>query len=171
MCNPGALLLVRVAQTLTDREEKRHMANKQADAIKTAYRDTDAQNQERYTQINADAAEKQSARAREARIERARIAVAAGESGLGGLNAARLEGEAEGAYGRDTTRIESDRTAAERSTFLEMQGMRSRAQSDLNKLKYPSLVQSGLQIAGAYADYASEPKEPKQPGRKSGGVQ
>lgn len=171
MCNPGALLLVRVAQTLISHEEGRHMANKQADSIRDSFKAADAQAQERYGQINADAAEKQSARAREARIERARIAVAAGESGLGGLNAARLEGEAEGAAGRDMTRIASDRMAAERSAVLEMRGIRSRAQSDLNKLKYPSLVQSGLQIAGAYADYASEPKEPKQPGRKSGGAQ
>lgn len=173
MCNPTlALLTLRVVSAVSDHEEKRSMANKQVDAVKDAYRDADAQTQERYKQINADAAEKQSARAREARIERARIAVAAGESGLGGFNAARLEGEAEGAAGRDSTRIESDRAGAERASFLEMQGIRSRAQSQMNQIKYPSFVQSGLQIAGAWMDYDSATKQPKQlPGGKSGGAQ
>lgn len=158
MCNPQlALLAVQVAATASDHEEKRSMANKQADAIKDAYRVSDTQAQERYKQVNADAAEKQSARAREARIERARIAVAAGESGLSGLNAVRLEGEAEGAAGRDFTRTETDRASSERATFLEMQGIRSRAQGQLNTIKYPSLVQSGLQIAGSFAGYKAKP--------------
>ncbi len=154
MCNPAAALLVfKVVQTVASYEEQRSTANKQVDAVKDAYRTADAQAQERYRQVNADAAEKQSERARQAAIERSRIAVASGESGLGGLNTARLEGEAEGAFGRDSTRIASDRLASQRATELEMQGVRAKAQSDLNKIKYPSLVQSGLQIAGAFGDY------------------
>lgn len=169
MCNPAALLAIKTVQTLIQYEEDRSAANKQADSVKTAYKDSDAQAQERYKQINADAAEKQSERARQARIERSRIAVAAGESGLAGFNAARLEGEAEGAYGRDATRIESDRVAHERASTLEVQGIRNRAQSDLNRIKYPSLVQSGLQIAGAYMQYDEATKQPKTPGRKPAG--
>ncbi len=166
MCNPGALLAVQTAQTVISHEAQRSTANSTADAIKRGYEDQNAQMQERYKQINADAAEKQSARAREAQIERSRIAAAAGESGLGGINVARLEGEAEGAAGRDFTRTESDRAANERASFLEMQGIRSKMQSRLNQIKYPSLVQSGLQIAGSFAEYKSKQKEPKSTGRE-----
>ncbi|TAM46259.1 MAG: hypothetical protein EPN55_05825 [Gammaproteobacteria bacterium] len=166
MCNPAALLAIQVAQTVISHEEQRHNANKTADAIKDGYKASDAQMQERYKQINADAAEKQSARAREAQIERSRIAAASGESGLGGINAGRLEGEAEGAYGRDATRIETDRAGAERASFIEMQGIHSRSQSRLNQIKYPSLVQSGLQIAGSYLNYKKDVGEPKKTGRE-----
>lgn len=150
---PQLLLLFQLGTTLMNYVGQRNLAIAQQRNINAAYADSVAQTDEQIGQINADASEKQSERARQALIERARLRAAAGESGLAGVSTDRVVDEASMAGSRDKVRIEADRKDRVRSAEWELQGLTSRARSDMAQVRYPSLLGAGLQIATDYAGY------------------
>jgi hypothetical protein len=119
---------------------------------------------ERMKQINANAADQMSARARAALIERGRLAAAAAESGLG--DNGRIMSESLFNESADIAHLEANNSANLKQAGLDAQGYAAQSQSRLNTTVRPSLVTTGLQIAseGATAWDKTHPYDPKKPG-------
>lgn len=116
---------------------------------------------EQISQINAQAVDQMSLAARNALKEQARVRVAAGESGLGGITMARLENEPLFNLGTDIATLEANRASAVKQAQLRAKGIQADAQSQLNILyseaskrlpeptyNGPSWLGAGLTIAG-----------------------
>lgn len=109
-------------------------------------------------QVDAQASDSMGIRAREASIERGRLAAVAADSGLGGQGATRLENASRFSEGFDITALEQNRKASQRQINRQRDAVRAGADARLASLPQPSLLGTGLQIAGAVANY-----EAKQP--------
>jgi hypothetical protein len=126
-------------------------AKAQNAAIEEGYAQQMVTVQEQYRQINAQSAEQMTERARAAMIEQSRLRVIAGESGIsGGVSEDRIMRESKFNEGTDMATIEANRANNLKQTHLEAQGMRAGSVKQLSQVKQPSLIGSGLQIAGIY---------------------
>ncbi|SET61179.1 hypothetical protein SAMN05216412_11031 [Nitrosospira multiformis] len=110
-----------------------------------------------YDQTNKQAIDEMSARAREAMIESARLRAFSGESGLAGISNERIKNESAFNLGTDISSIESNRQASLRQLHQEGKGVRAQTTSKINEVvkNRPSLIGTGLQIAGVAANTAS----------------
>lgn len=110
-------------------------------------------------QIQAQATDSMSDRAREAMIERGRLRVVNGESGLTGNSSDQQERQSYFNEATDMARIEGNRGAQQNQAALGAKGVTAQTNSRLNNIKQPSLIGTGLQIAGsaagAYGNYSS----------------
>jgi hypothetical protein len=135
-------------------------ASKAADKQDDANRDNYAQQSEaasrQYAETNKQAAQEMSQRAHEGMVERARLRVISGESGLSGVTTDKIAGESDFNQGTDIASIESNRRAQNLQTQSNANGLRATTQSRLAAISRPSLLGTGLQIAGAGADYYGE---------------
>jgi opacity protein-like surface antigen len=128
-------------------------ARAQNKAIEEGYAQQMETVQEQYKQIDAQAAQQMSERGLEAMKERARLRVIAGESGaLGGVSNERIMNESKFNEGTDIATIEANRSNNLKQTHLEAKGIRAGSVKQLSQVKQPSLIGTGLQIAGIYAD-------------------
>ena len=103
-------------------------------------------------QVNKQATDEMSVRAREAMIETARLRVLGGESGLAGGSNDRIENESQFNLGTDIASIESNRRNSLNQLHQEGKAIRASGQGQINTIKRPSLIGTGLQIAGAAID-------------------
>lgn len=111
---------------------------------------------ERYNQINQQASKDMGERAREARIEMARLRAVGAESGLGGLTQGRMERESAFLAGSDMATIESNRVNALAQSLSEGQGASLESKARLGAVNSPSGLGAGLQIANAgFSKYLS----------------
>lgn len=133
-------------------------AQAQQDAIEAAYSAQTQQLADRYEQINQNATDQVSERSREARAELARIRVAGAESGLGGVSQQRIEGESEMLRGMDIASIEGNRKNALKAAQYGGQTAQLEGNARLAAVRKPSLVGTGLQIAGSVIE-KQKPKE------------
>lgn len=141
-------------------------AHAQEDAIRQGYQTQMEQTQLQQTQQNQQATDKMSERALEAHREMSRLSVIAGESGtMGGTNDRVIRESAFNA-GQDMATIEANRAAGIKQTQTEAEGLRARATSNLNSIKQPSLIGTGLQIAGAFADAGARTQSNRVPTAK-----
>jgi ribosomal protein L29 len=124
-------------------------ADAQQDAIEAAYNAQTQQLADRYEQINQNSTDQVSERTREARAELARIRVAGAESGLGGVSQQRIEGESEMLRGTDIASIEGNRKNALKAAQYGGQSAQLEGNARMAAVRRPSLVGTGLQIAGA----------------------
>lgn len=110
-----------------------------------------------YDQTNKQAIDEMSARAREAMIESAKLRAFSGESGLAGISNERIQNESGFNLGTDISSIESNRQASLRQLHQEGRGVRAQTTSKMNEVmkNRPSLIGTGLQIAGVAASAAS----------------
>ena len=99
-------------------------------------------------ELNEDAAQQTSEATLEARKKRAALRVAAGESGLTGNFIEALEGGVQADLGTARARIEKQRQRNQKQIEREKGGVKSRTQGALNSVERPSIVGTGLQIAG-----------------------
>jgi hypothetical protein len=77
-----------------------------------------------------------------------------GESGIGGgVSEDRIMNESRFNEGTDMATIEANRMSNLKQTELEAKGMRAGSVRQLSQVKQPSLIGSGLQIAGIYTDH------------------
>lgn len=111
-----------------------------------------------YDQTNKQATDEMSARAREAQIETARLRVLGGESGLSGGSNDRIENESQFNKGTDIAALESNRRNSLTQLYQEGRAIRGDQQARINSIKRPSLIGTGLQIAGAATDAAATHK-------------
>lgn len=103
---------------------------------------------ERMKQINANAADQMSQRARAALIERGRLDAAAADSGLGD-NSGRTMFESLFNESTDVAHLQSNNAANLRQAGADALGYTAQVQSNINRVARPSLVDAGLQIGGA----------------------
>jgi hypothetical protein len=127
-------------------------ANAQKKAIEQGYAQQMQGVQQQYDQINAQAAQQMSERGLEAMKERSRLRVLAGESGVSGISEDRIMNESRFNQGTDMATIEANRANNLKQTKMDAEGMRAGQMRQLSQIKQPSLIGSGLQIAGIYVD-------------------
>ena len=111
--------------------------------------------QTQYDQTNKQAIDEMSVRARESMVESARLRAFSGESGLAGISNDRIQSESAFNLGTDISSIESNRQASLRQLYQEGREDRARSTSRINDIRRPSLIGTGLQIAGVAANTAS----------------
>lgn len=141
---------------------QRQAANAQTAALHAGNAQTQRQLEEQARQINAQTTAEQVDLQRESMKRRGAMRVAAGEAGLSGLVLSSIlqaeSAETGIAYGRNAT---NNRNARGQNAETR-RGSNARTQSSINQIKRPSLIATGLQIAGAAADqFATIPAAPK----------
>jgi hypothetical protein len=152
MCEAATILAI--ASTVATTAATASSARAQTKAIEQGYAQQMETVQEQYKQIDAQASQQMTERAREAMKERARLRVIAGEFGIGGgVSEDRIMNESRFNEGTDMATIEANRMSNLKQTELEAKGMRAGSVRQLSQVKQPSLIGSGLQIAGIYADH------------------
>ena len=159
MCIPlviaGATLAIGAATAVTSHMQQAKQAKDTERAIKENYSQQMDSLQLQYDQTNKQATDEMSVRAREAMIESARLRAISGESGLAGISNDRIQNESMFNLGTDIASIESNRQASLKQLHQEGKAIRSGNQSQINQIKRPSLIGTGLQIAGSAMDSAS----------------
>lgn len=162
MCDPitlaGMSLAVGVASSVAGFVQQSSQVNKRDKAIKTDYAQQTEALKLQYDQTQKQATDEMSERAREAMIERARLRVIGGESGLTGGSNDRIENESQFNLGTDIASIESNRQNSMRQLGEEGKQLRAGSQTQINQVKRPSLIGTGLQIAGSAVDAATTHK-------------
>lgn len=106
-------------------------------------------------QVNKNSTDQMSQRAREAQIESARLRAVNGESGLAGSSNDRVLNESRFNFGTDIASIESNRSAQQKQLIQEAKSIRAGTQTAMSQIQRPSLIGTGLQIAGAAVSSAS----------------
>ena len=115
----------------------------------------------RTTEVNEATAENVSARSREAMIERGRLAAIAASSGTTGASRDRLEDASRFAEGSDIKTLERNRVRNINQLIDEARGVNLQADSALGAIKQPSLIGTGLQIAGTAVNEYNKNEERK----------
>lgn len=163
MCSP--MLAITAASAVMGYVQQSQMASAQTSAINASVQAQNDATARQYQQTQEQAAQDVSERAKEAMVERARLRVFAGESGLSGASVDRLGNISRMNEGTDLTTIESNRKNTLEQLHLEARGASAKAQSSLNSITQPNLIGSGLQIAGAYVKDKTEAERIKSIGR------
>lgn len=155
MCDVAtAALVVGVLTTGVSYRAAENNAKAQTEAL---LRNRDAEQETldlRQMQINANAADQTSERHRQALVERGRLRTAAGESGLFD-NSGRMLFESFFNEGTDVASIESNRRAGSDQNVLSKRSVDATTKSRFNSIERPSIIGSGLQIAGHGVTYAA----------------
>lgn len=156
------MLIISAVSAVATYAQANQAANRQNSALAQAAIVNNEAATEQYRQIDAQATDNMSARAREAMIEQARLRVVSGETGLAGVSADRLTQESKFNEGTDLASIASNRTNTLNQAYLEARGGAASMQSKANSINRPSLLGTGLQIAGAAASYGAETERLKR---------
>jgi hypothetical protein len=141
-----ALTALSIGSTALSFLDQRQQANAQVNAIEDSWNAQIPMVHDQIGQINDNAEDQMSQRAREALIERGRIRAIQGESGLIGNTQDRIVGESYFNEATDMASIESNRKNQVMQTINEANGNRASAQSKINTVKQPSLIGAGLMI-------------------------
>lgn len=145
--------------------EQNKAAAKTEDNANKAYALQLSELQDRYEQINQNSKDQMSERAREARIELARIRAVGAESGLSGVSQDRLERESEFLAGSDVALIETNRANSMKQAANEAKGIGLEHDARLSSIQRPSMFGTGLQIAQAgvqaYSGYRQATDTPR----------
>lgn len=102
-------------------------------------------------EINASAEQEIGKRVRQARAERARMRVAAGEAGVSGRSVTEM-------LQNNKLKEELDSSTIRKQAGFEQRGSQSRASMASSRIKSPNLALAGLQIGGAVQDYRENSK-------------
>lgn len=124
-------------------------ASRQSDAAQAAYdaQVTDTKNQ--MTQQGQAAAEQMSERARQAMIETGHLQALATDSGTnGGGSNDRVTNEANFNAGQDIAAMQANASSQQRQALAGLRGDYAQAASRMASVQQPSLIGTGLQIAG-----------------------
>ncbi len=120
--------------------------------------------QDQIGQIQNQAAIDMSERAKVALQERARLRVAAGEFGVGGISPDIAEKRSLFSEGYDLSTIDNNRTAAQRQAVREGRSAQARTLTGIYQNRAPDALASSLTIASNVAGIkASQPTTPKKP--------
>jgi hypothetical protein len=167
MCIPAAAagLIISTVSAAVSYVQQDRTARQHTRAIYEADRANLDSSLEQERQVNSQATDQKSQRTREAMIERGRLRVIAAESGLeGGLD--RIERASMFNEGYDIASIESNRMNAVAQVRAERAAGRTLTGIRLASVQRPSLVGTGLQVAGAVAEYGAAQERTR---RRTGG--
>lgn len=143
------MMAIAAASAAAGAEQQHEMANRQENAAQAAY-DADA-NQTRAIQAQqtASATEQMSERARQAMVETGHLQALAADSGTnGGGSNDRVTNEANFNAGQDIAAMQANASSAQRQLVSQLNGSYAQAQSRVASVQQPSLIGTGLQIAG-----------------------
>lgn len=171
MCDPVTIgvasLAIGTASAGMSFMQQSQQASARDKAIKANYSQQMDTFKVQQAQVNKQATDEMSARARENQIEAARLRVVNGESGLFGNTNDRILGESYFNLGSDVASIESNRAAQQKQLTQEAKSIRAGTQSQMSQVTRPSLIGTGLQIAAGATDAATIYKGLKAPRSKT----
>jgi len=125
-------------------------SRRQEHAAQEAYDSQVLQTKNEMTQQNQAAAEQMSERARQAMIETGHLQALAADSGTnGGGSNDRVGNEADFNAGQDIATMQANASSQQRQMVNQLQGNYSQAVSRTASIQQPSLIGTGLQIAGS----------------------
>lgn len=145
---------VAVAGAVAGYAQAQNQAEKQEAGIRQGYAANLNQLQVQQTQINQQATDKASAASLEALRETGRLRAIGGDAGALGSSFDRQTNEVEMNTGQNIAAIEANRVSAASQSSAEGAAAQARATLQLNSIKQPSLIGTGLQIAGVGMDAA-----------------
>jgi hypothetical protein len=158
MCDPVSIgLAISVVSAGASYVQGQQQLEASAEAANDATELSYAQNAERQEQINDQSALDKSERTKQGMLERAKVATIAGESGALGLSSDRLIADSFMQEGTDIASLEKNRMNGQSQTNWANRQAESSAKSEINRAEAaaPSLLQTGLQIGGEYAQFKS----------------
>ena len=165
MCPPLVLAGIAIAVSAASAGLSYMQQSKQADRQEAAVNENYNQQMETYKvqqgQEQKSATDEMSARARQSMIESSRLKAVSGESGLAGHSIDRAQNESQFNLGTDLTSIENNRMSTQKQLYQNAMGIRGSANSQLAQIVHPSLIGTGLQIAGDAAGIASNYQQTK----------
>jgi hypothetical protein len=154
---------VGAASALAAHSGQRQMAKAQERSTMAAYHNGVAQLENQRREQGVQTQTQMSERARQAMLERGRLRAASAEGGAGGNSIDRIMGSNEFALGQDLAMMSENSRNTARQSAQEGMGMQAQAQSRLNQIERPSILNTGLQIAGIGMSAASDYKKIKKP--------
>ncbi len=154
MCLPVAILAVQAAAAVASTVAASDAARSNAHLAEQSAALQNSAIQDQRTQTNAQAADQMNERAKQAMRDAGTLNTIFADSGLSGNTQDRLVTESAATASQDIATMERNRAAGITQTSEEAAGVRARAQSQINSVRQPSLIGTGLQIAGAGLDYA-----------------
>lgn len=178
MCEPASLSLstmtiasmaMSAATAVASYVGQSQAASRQSDAAQAAYdaQVTDTKNQ--MTQQSQAAAEQMSDRARQAMIETGHLQALAADSGTnGGGSNDRVTNEANFNAGQDIAAMQANASSQQRQAVSALRGDYAQAASRTASIQQPSLIGTGLQIAGGALNAYTNQESIKN--RVTGGV-
>jgi hypothetical protein len=125
-------------------------ADRQASAAQSAYDSSVVQIKNQQVEQSQAASAQMSERARQALVETSHLQALSNESGTnGGGSNDRVTNEANFNAGTDIATMENSASSQQRSLAGQAQGAYSTASQRMSSIQQPSLIGTGLQIAGA----------------------
>lgn len=153
MCDPTTLMAASFAISAVSAgvqyRQGNRAAKQQAEDIRKSAELQNIQTAQVYEQQNQASMEETSQRHVQWLQELGRLRTVGAESGLMGATEQRLENEASAAAERDIATIEANRLKGTQQTASTGVAQSRQATADLNSIRRPSLIGTGLQIAGA----------------------
>jgi len=147
---------LQIGQTLYQANQQNKLADRQEQAINQNQILANAQVSQQYDQQNREAMNQQSQRYQEYLVDMGRLRAAGAESGLFGNTNERLADVTTNKAEQDMATIESNRQAATQNTNYQGQSSYRKSQGQLANIQRPTIIGTGLQIAGAVTNaYAS----------------
>lgn len=158
MCYPALIgLAISAVSAGVSYSEGNKSAKRQEQAMQSSAEMENIQTSQLYEQQNQAAMDESSQRHIEWLRELGRMKTAGAETGLMGATENRLERESEATAQRDIATIEANRLKSGQQAGSQAVAGNRRIKADMAGIKRPSLVGTGLQIAGAgvsaYSDY------------------
>jgi hypothetical protein len=152
MCEPATLLAIgtaiSAATAVSSYQGQKKSAQAQTKAIQEGHNTANAQLEEQRRQQNVQARTDMSERAKQAMTERARLRAASAEGGLMGNSLDQIFGNQAFNTNQDLAMMTENARNVGRQSTMEGIGMASAAQGRMNQVQHPSLLNTGLQIAG-----------------------
>lgn len=178
MCEPTSLTLstmtiasmaMSAATAAATYVSQSQAAKRQGDAAQAAYDSQVTQTKNEMTQQTQAAAEQMSERARQAMIETGHLQALAVDSGTnsGGSND-RVTSEANFNAGQDIAAMQANASSQQRQMVSALRGDYAQASSRMASVQQPSLIGTGLQIAGGALNAYTSQESIKN--RVTGGV-
>lgn len=171
MCEPTTLMAASLAISAAGAGlsyvEGNRAAKQQQEAILKSAELQNIQTAQVYDQQNQAAMEESSQRHVQWLQELGRLRTIGAESGLTGATENRLENEAATAADRDISTIEANRLKGSQQTASTGVAQQRQADADLKSIKRPSLLGTGLQIAGAAVSTGMDYNRYKTTGKTS----
>lgn len=153
MCLPVAILAVQAAAAVASAVGAADAARRNAHQAQDATTQSYGALQDQRIQLDAQSTDQMNERSKQAMRDAGTLNNIFADSGLSGNTQERLANESAATASQDITTMERSRAAGISQTGNEASAMRARAQSQVNQVRQPSLIGTGLQIAGAALDY------------------
>lgn len=157
MCNPAAAMLaISAVSAAASYEQQQKSANQQQAIINAGDALEKGRLRTQMEQQNENAQEQQGSRTLEAIKEEGRLRAIGAETGLFGTSYDRSAQMVENSRDTDLAAIETSRLRANDQTGAEARAQSIQTRNQMNGIRRPSRIGTGLQIAGAGASYAAQ---------------